>query len=137
MADRGGTPAAARKALLVVSGAALLALAWTGLSGGIRQIPESRGTGEIVQSLSQIVYGLSAALAVVTTGVARRWRPWMLTGFAVGATLAGGLAPVVWGDSSIGTGVIGGLSALLIALALAWGLQVGSRGIQAEEANRR
>lgn len=115
-----------RRVLLVVALLLLAGLGWTGISGGLRQIPESRTFGQRVQSLSQLAYGLLSVLAVLTSVWRRRWRPLILACWTVCVTLAGGFASVVWGGTTLLVGVASGAAALLVALAIIWLLRVGS-----------
>ena len=117
----------ARRALLLLVGVILLWLAWTGLSQGFSQLPESRTTGQIVQSLTQLAFGLFALLSVVTVFWFRRWNIHMLAAWTVSVTLAAGLASVVWGGTSLAIGVASGTGALLVGLGIAWLLRVATR----------
>lgn len=101
----------------------LVALAYTGIAGGIDQFDQSSHDhytiGQIVQTVLQLVYGvLSVACIAVRFGAARWIRP-ILIAWAVSLSLAGGLAPVVWGQSGIGIGILTGVTTLLIAWAIA------------------
>ena len=53
----------------------------------------------------------------------------MLVGWTISVTLAGGLAPVVWGDSSLPIGLVAGVACLLVAWGIAWLLRVAARGL--------
>jgi len=117
-----------RQALLAFGVIVLLWLAWTGLRGGITQWSEAHTTGQGIQTATQFAYGLFALLSVVTTFWATRWNLWMLAGWTVSATLAGGLAAVVWGGTSLLTGFVAGGAALVIAVGIAWLLRAGARG---------
>jgi hypothetical protein len=119
-----------RLALLVLAGLSLLWLAWTGLTGGINQLPQSRTPGETAQTCCQFGFGLFALLSVLTTFWARRWHALMLGGWIVTATLAAGLAPVVWGGTSLLIGFVSGAGAFLIAVGIAWLLRAGARGVR-------
>ena len=122
------TPAV-RRVLLVVAMLLLLVLAWTGLRGGLNQIPQSQSTGQKAQTLSQFAYGVFGFLGVVTTFWGRRWNPVIMRCWVVSLTLAAGLASIVWGETGLGTGLLAGGARLLIALAIVWLLRVGARGL--------
>jgi hypothetical protein len=107
----------------------LLWLAWTGLRGGVDQLPQSTTPGQTIQTVTQFAYGLFALLSLLTTFWARRWNPHMLVGWTISVTLAGGLAPVVWGDSSLPIGLVAGVACLLVAWGIAWLLRVAARGL--------
>ena len=98
----------------------LLGLAWLGLSGGLRQLSESRSLGEKAQTSSQFAYGLFALLAVITTVWSRRLERSALLGLGICLALAGGLASVVWGGTGWGIGLVSGVAALLVAVAIGW-----------------
>ena len=115
-----------RRGLLVVVSLFLLWVTWTGVTQGIRQLPESRTPGQTAQSISQIGFGLFALLSFVTTFWSRRWNTLMLCGWIVSVTLAGGLASIVWGGTSLAAGLVAGLVTLVVALAVAWLLRVGA-----------
>lgn len=121
--------ARARQALLAIACLLLLGLAWLGISGCVNELPQSETPGQTVQALTQFGYGLFALLSVVTTFWARRWNPLMLGGWTVSATLAGGLAPVVWGGASLLAGFAAAVGSLLVALGIGWLLRVGARGL--------
>lgn len=95
----------------------LLGLAWTGVSGGVQQLAQPRSLGQTVQTIAQLGYGLSALLAVGTAFRRTWWDRWVQSGFAVTTTLAGGLAPVVWGERAAMAGLLAGGAAFLVALA--------------------
>jgi hypothetical protein len=118
-----------RKIFLVVAALILLALAWTGLTQGVNQMPHSHTPGEIAQTLSQFVFGIFALLSLATTFRARRWNTLMLGGLIVSLALAAGLASVFWGRTSILIGLVSGGAALLIGLGIAALLRAGARGL--------
>lgn len=118
-----------RRILLAVAILLMLALAWTGLSGGLNQIPQSQSTGQKAQTFSQLAYGVFGLLGVVTTFLGRRWNLVILGCWAASLTAAAGLASIVWGETGLGIGLLAGGAALLIALAIVWLLRVGARGL--------
>jgi hypothetical protein len=114
--------------LLAIALVLLLALAWTGISGGFNQLSESHTTGEMAQTITQFAYGLSALLSVVTAFRGRRWAPAIHACWVVSVSLSAGLASVVWGGTPVATGVLSAGAAMLVALAITWLLRVGARG---------
>ena len=116
-----------RRVVLGVSMLLVLGLTWTGLIGGIHQLPESQTLGQQSQTVAQLAYGIFGLLAVITTFWGRRWRLSILACWAIALTLAAGFAPVVWGGTSVTTGFLSGGAGLLIAVAIAWLLRAGSR----------
>jgi hypothetical protein len=100
-------------------------MTWSGVSGGIHQIPQSRTAGQWVQTVAQLCYGILSLLSVLTSFQARRWRRVVLTGWVVSVMIAAGFASVVWGGTSVGVGLLSGGASLLIALATVWLLRAG------------
>ena len=117
---------ALRRVLLVVLAAFLLWLAWEGLSGGVGEWSGSTTAGQKAQTVTQFAYGLFALSLLVVSLAAPRWRTPIEIGWVVSASLAAGLAPVVWGGSSIPMGIASGAATVVIALAVAWLLRVAS-----------
>jgi len=118
-----------RLALLVLVSLLLLWLAWIGVSGGVRQVPQSQTVGQSLQSITQFGFGFFALLSLLTTFWGRRWNRSMLAGWTASVTLAAGLASVVWGEASFSVGFLSGAAALLIGLLIAWLLRVAARGL--------
>ncbi len=118
-----------RRGCLLIALLLLLALAWLGLSGGARQAPLSHTAGQAMQSAAQVAYGLLSLMAVGTTFWHRRWMRPVLAGWALALTVAGGLAPVVWGDSSAAVGLLSAVASLAVAggIILLW--RLGARGL--------
>ncbi len=52
----------------------------------------------------------------------------MFIGWAASLALAAGLASVVWGETSVGLGVLAGVASLLIAWVMVWLLRFSARG---------
>jgi hypothetical protein len=119
---------AARRIFLAVAILLLLVLSWTGVSGGVRQIPQSRTLGRWTQTIAQLAYGILSLLCALTSFQGRRWRALILTCWVVSVTIAAGFAAVVWGGTSLGVGLVSGGASLLIALAIVWLLHVGIAG---------
>jgi len=123
---------AVSRVLTGVAVAFLLFLAYTGIEGGIDQFNQStHGSytgGQIVQTVFQLVFGV-LSLAVVGTWFWKRSasRP-VIIAWIVSLTVAGGLASVVWGGTSVWIGVISGAASALVAWAVALLLRVGARG---------
>jgi hypothetical protein len=101
----------------------LLALAFQGISEGVRQLPQSSTIGQYVQSASQVIYGVCAVLSIAT---AIRWQRFAASaqfGFIASCVVASGLAAVIWGGASVGAGVFAAVAALAIASTLVWMLR--------------
>lgn len=111
--------------------ALLLFLGYTGISGAIDQFDQSTHSqytgGQIVQTVLQLIFG------ILSFGVLGTWfwaralsRPVMLA-WILSLTLAGGLASVAWGGTSIWIGIVSGAASALVACAIAALLRVGAR----------
>ena len=118
---------AVANALRAIGALLLLVLAWTGVRGAIDQHSTAQTTGQQVQTAAQLVLGLFSFLALVTAFRARRWQRITFLGVLLGATLAGGFAPVVWGGQSVLTGIWSGIASLLVALIVIWLFTAGTR----------
>lgn len=111
--------------------ALLLFLAYTGIAGGIDQFDQSNHseytTGQIVQTVLQLVFGFLSCAVVGAWFWARAWSRSVIIAWTLSLALAGGLAPVVWGHTGIATGIVAGAASALVALAIAALLRVGAR----------
>lgn len=114
-----------RRIFLAVAILLLLGLAWTGVSGGVHQIPQSHTPGQWIQTIAQLGYGILSLLSVLTSFQGRRWGPPILTCWVISVTIAAGFAAVVWGGTTVGVGVVSAGASLLIALAIVWLLRAG------------
>lgn len=120
-----------RRVLAGIAVALLLALAYTGIAGGIDQFDQSSHghytIGQIVQTVVQLLYGVLSVACIAVRFWAPGWiRPVVIT-WAVSLSLAGGLAPVVWGHSAIWIGILAGVASLLVAWAIVALLGKGGR----------
>ncbi len=125
---------AVRRAVFVVGMLLMIGLIWTGLSGGLEQFPASTTTGQTVQSASQLGYGVFGLATLITLFQGIGWAGLARAGWLVTVTLAGGLAPVVWGGSPTTTGLLAGAASLLIGLGLLWLLGLGVAGFRRPKA---
>jgi hypothetical protein len=117
----------ARTVLLGIGLLLLLGLAWTSVSGAIEQWPEMHTTGQAIQTAAQLTLGVFSALTIVVMFWGRRGRTIAFIGFALSAMLAGGLAPIVWGQQGVVEGLLAAAASLLIAQLIIWLLVIGSR----------
>lgn len=109
----------------------LAALAYGGLAGALAQWSEQRTSGQSVQTATQFLYGMLSLLAIVTAFTWRRAARAIQMTWAITLATSGGLASVMWGDTSAVIGVVSGLAALLVALGIVWLLRTGARGMGA------
>ena len=110
----------------------LLGLAYTGIAGGIDQFDQSTHseytTGQIVQTVLQLAYGVLGLAVIAVWFWARRWSTPVFAAFILSLTLAGGLASVVWGRTSITIGVVSAVASLAVAWVIVWLLRFSARG---------
>ena len=121
----------ARPIAAVVSVLLLLALAFTGITGGLNQWPNWSSLSHRIQSSAEIVSGVCALLIPTTRVAWRRLRKASEIGFVAGSVVAAGLAPLVWADAPLIQGLLAGVVALVIAAAIVWMFRfgVGSFGL--------
>ena len=106
-----------------------LALGWLGVKGGIEQWPESQSLGQRVQSVAQLAYGLLSILAVATVARSDTLTTVVRVSWLAAITIAGGMAPVVWGDAAWGAGLVAGLASFVVGLLVLWMVRVVTRGL--------
>lgn len=111
-----------RRALTAIVWILLIALAWTGVNGGVRDWPHAHSVGQRVQSVLQGLYGVLAiaCLAVPSRGPWARLVPAL---FVASCTLAAGLAVTVWGEASWGMGFLAGVGAFVVSAGLVLSLR--------------
>ncbi|HVZ48725.1 MAG TPA: hypothetical protein VG916_08080 [Gemmatimonadaceae bacterium] len=114
----------------------MLFFAWSGLVGGVQQIPQSTTAGQQVQSVFQLAFGASALACVIVA-----WRPHRLAraferAWCISCALAAGFATVVWGGQSPLTGVLTAAVSLLVAWLLVWPLRRWGAGQGAFDGRR-
>ena len=119
----------ARRALLAIAILLMLGLGWIGASGGATQMAEVETVGQAVQTVAQFAFGLLAVLAALTLYWARRLRALFLRCWEVSVAVAGGMAPVVWGDTSVVIGLIATAAAFLVAWVITCLVRIGSRDL--------
>jgi len=114
-----------RPILALVAVILLLALAFTGIAGGVDQWSHWPTIQHRIQLGSQIVYGVSALLILITSVRWRHLRRYSEFGFVLGGVIAASLATVVWGGGSVGRGAVTGVVALAITCAIVWMVHAG------------
>lgn len=114
-----------RPILAVVAVLLLLGLAFTGITDGVQQWSDWSTMWHRIQVGSQIVYGVAALVILITSFMWHRWRRVAEVAFVVSGVVAAGLAAVVWGGGTILSGVLTGIAALAITLAIVWMVHAG------------
>lgn len=99
----------------------LIAGIWFGLKEGYDSWSGVSTTGQRIAAGAQLVYGVGAVASLWGLLARARWTPLAFAVFSVAVTITATLAPVVWGGSSWTSGLIAGLSTLIIALLMTWG----------------
>ena len=111
-----------RRLLSIVAVLLLLALAWWTVTGGLRDVPQSRTVGQWLETIIRLACGVLS----VSTAVTRFW--WRVFArrvrFAWTVTLAGflGLTALVWGAPQPHVALLFVVVALLLAWAVVWAL---------------
>jgi hypothetical protein len=100
----------------------LLAGAYNGLVEGSNVTRFADQPGMRVAAVTQLLYGAAAVVALLALATRRRWTVLPVAICFLAATITGGLAPVVYGDQPVLTGVLSGaVSALVLGLVFwAW-----------------
>ena len=115
-----------RRVLLSIAIVLILALAWTGIDGGVTQFSGARTTGQMTQTVLQLVNGVLALLSIVTAFWAQRWNRLLLVCWTATLAVMAGLASVAWGGTSALIGIVSGVAAGLIGAGIAWLLRFGA-----------
>ena len=98
----------------------LLLTAYNGLREGLNMISYATGAGQWAATLTQLIYGVSAVLTLSAMGARHRLATPFLYAWCVATTLVSALAPVVYGGTSIGIGIMSGAAAALVAALVFW-----------------
>jgi peptidoglycan/LPS O-acetylase OafA/YrhL len=111
-----------RRLLSLCAALLLLALSWWTLTGGLRDVPQSRTIGQQLETAVRLACSL-LSLATAVTRV--RWGAWARrVRIAWGSTLAAflGLSALVWGAPQPHVALLFVAVALLLAWAIVWAL---------------
>ena len=110
----------ARRSRWALSAIALLVFSAVGIWNGWDEWPGAETTEQKLASLTEVGYGvlgLIGALAVYWGWAGTRLVLWIWT-LCLGVTA--GLAPVVWGGSPLWAGILAGVGAGLVGIAVIW-----------------
>ena len=106
-----------------------LAFGFLGINAWWNQLNQCDTIGQQIQTIAQLGYGV-LGLLVGGLLIAKRLVPRILEWLWIGTmTIAGGMAPIVWADSGILSGVAGAIVAIAIALGTVWITRRGSRAL--------
>ena len=115
-----------RRILQGVAVALVLLLAWTGINGGINEIPQAATAGQRVQAYAQLAYGALSLAVLAAAFWARRLAQLAIAAWVASLTIAAFLAPIAWGGTGLGPGIAAGAASLAIGLAVGWALRQGT-----------
>jgi len=115
------------RALEVFAILLFVGLAWTGISGGLNQLPQSPALGQKVQTVTQLAYSILSLVALAAWFWARRWSGLAFTAWEICLAVAAGLAAVVWGETTVVVGVLTGIASFVIGWGIAWLLRFSAR----------
>ena len=105
----------------------LLATAYLGLTEGFPLVREAHSGLQRLATGTEILYGVTALLALVGLAARRRWALAVLAIWGAAITATSTLAPVVWGQSPWTAGVTAGLATAALLALLVWGLRTTAR----------
>jgi hypothetical protein len=107
-------------ALVALAGALLLVLAWLGIKGGIEQWPASHSLSREVQSAAQLGYGVCSIFVVASRANTGRPAQVIRVAWLACLTVAGGLAPMVWGGSGWASVAVTAVASLAAGCGILW-----------------
>jgi hypothetical protein len=112
-----------------VSVVLLLLLGVAGLEGFLNDFDEVEALGQRIHTVAQLSFGITGLAAGIGAILKKSWAGAVALVFAFAAALAAGLAPVVWGDAGIGSGI----ASAAVAFFLGFLLYLGVRADTPEE----
>ena len=109
-----------RNACLIFVVILLLLTAWLGMVEGSNGYRSARTSGQHVAAVTQLSYGAAAVLCLVALYLRARWAPAALTAWVVTLTATATLAPIVWADAGILSGLLAGMATAAVAGLASW-----------------
>jgi hypothetical protein len=106
---------------LVVIVALLAVCAWNGFEDGVTNLRAPGTPGQRVATVTQLVYAVCALLAIVALLGRSRYTVALLVVWDVAVTITAGMAPIVWGQTGLGPGLIAGAATGAVAALVTWG----------------
>jgi hypothetical protein len=113
----------AQRIILTIILLVLMVMAWVLFSGGLSQLSRSRTIGQITQTSIQITCGVLTLLIVFTCFYMKLLRRLIRTIWIVTLMITAGMSSFVWGPPMLLVGLVFAAGALLLALAIIWGLK--------------
>lgn len=113
------------QALLASAVFVLLGLAWLGIKGGVEQWPASQSLSQKIQSAAQFGYGVFSILLVSFGRIHLSFAQVIRWCWLACLTVAGGLAPTVWGGLGWGAVPLTAVAALATGFGILWLLRRG------------
>jgi hypothetical protein len=101
----------------------LILLGGLGIQGtwsGIGDLQDAATRLQFTSSTMQITYGVLALIAIPALLINWRGLKAVLQLWLVAIVSTGALAPVAWGEASVGTGIAASILTFVIALAIIW-----------------
>ena len=101
----------------------LILLGGLGIQGtwsGIGDLQDAATRLQFTSSTMQITYGVLALIAIPALLINWRGLKVVLQLWLVAIVSTGALAPVAWGEASVGTGIAASILTFVIALAIIW-----------------
>ena len=110
--------------------ALLLLTAYAGLVGGIDGARSLATRGQRFAVTAQLLYGAFAVAALIAMAFRSRVALPILIAWGSALTVAGALAPVVWGEAGVPVGLAAGLSVAVVVFLIvrAWRKTAGGEG---------
>ena len=105
---------------LAILASALVLAGYLGIVEGFKAAHSSSSLIQRATTASQLAYGVLALLALVAIFVRPRLVGPLLEFWGAMFIATATLAPIVWGDASIWTGVVSGLVTALVVSVLIW-----------------
>ncbi|HEV8600168.1 MAG TPA: hypothetical protein VGQ69_12460 [Gemmatimonadales bacterium] len=98
----------------------LLVTGYNGLVEGVIATHHAGTAGMRVATVTQLLYGVCAVVALLALAAKQRWVLWPVAGWALAVIATAGLAPVVYGGTPVRTGLVAGAGAALVLGLVLW-----------------
>ena len=98
----------------------LLAIAWLALSGGIDQISRSLTSGQLMQTIVQIICGFLSVAVILSTFIGKSWAKSFQHLWTASFVLTAAMSALVWGPAMPIIAMVFGIAAFLVAKWIVW-----------------